>query len=89
MDTSTLTCAYNGTEDLNAIDKSSKVHLFVEDKAHLLKFSGFEFRQAVQSQTYILPCMPTHPEVNVSLWKQNERIVNDPYISFDPKVNML
>ena len=86
-DTGTLTCAYNGTEDLEAIDKSSGIHLFVEDKEHPLKNSGFDFLQVVQSQTFVLPCMPTHPDVIMSLWKQNRRIDrDDKYISYDPKV---
>ena len=44
-DTGTLICAYNGTSDLEAIDQSSKIHLFVEDKKHLLKYSGFDYLQ--------------------------------------------
>ena len=85
-DTNTLMCAYNGTSDLTAIDKSTPIHLYVEDKEHPLKYSGYEFLQVVQSQTFILPCMPTHPDVNVSLWKQGKPIVNSQYITFDPKV---
>lgn len=88
-DTGTLTCAYNGTEDLEAIDKSSKIHLFVEDKEHPLKMTGFEYFRPVQSSSFILPCIPTSPEVNVSLWRNNRRIVDDDYISFDQKVNRI
>lgn len=88
-DTGTLTCAYNGTTDLDAIDKSSNIHLFVEDKEHPLKMTGFEYFRPVQSSSFILPCIPTSPEVNVSLWRNNRRIVDDDYISFDPKVNTI
>ena len=88
FDTGTLICAYNGTSDLTAIDKSTKIHLYVHDKQHVLKFTGVEFLQVTQFQTFILPCMPTHPDVNVTLWKQDKLITNDEYISFDPKVNI-
>ena len=84
-DTGTLVCAYNGTTDLTSIDNSSKIHLYVEDKKHILKESGFDYMQAIQSETFVLPCMPTHPDVNLSLWRGGQR-VNDKYITFDPKV---
>ena len=64
----------------------SSIHLFVEDKEHLLKNSGFDYLQAIQTQTFVLPCMPTHPEVNVTLWR-NDKPVKDNYISYDPKVS--
>ena len=86
-DTGSLICAYNGTTDFTDIDNSSSIHLFVEDKRHLLKYSGFEFYQAVQSQTFIVPCMPTNPEVNVTLWKMGRQVELDTYIKFDPKVS--
>ena len=71
----------------SAIDKSTPIHLYVEDKDHPLKNSGYEFLQVVQSKTFIIPCMPTHPDVIVSLWKQGRRIeAGDQYITFDPKV---
>jgi hypothetical protein len=85
-DTGTLTCAYNGTADLTAIDNSSSIHLYVEDGQHLLKHSGFDFLQAVQYQTFILPCMPTRPDVNITLWRNGQRVYNDDHISYDPKV---
>ena len=88
-DTGTLICAYNGTHDLEAIDQSSSIHLYVEDKVHLLKNSGFDFLQVVQSQTFVLKCMPTHPEVEVSLWKNDRLVPEDDNISFDPKVGNL
>ena len=87
-DTGTLICAYNGTTDLTSIDNSSKIHLYVDDKTHILKFSGFDYMQAIQSETFVLPCMPTHPDVNLSLWRGGQR-VNDKYITFDPKVRIL
>ena len=58
----------------------------MEDKEHLLKNSGFDYLQAIQTQTFVLPCMPTHPEVNVTLWR-NDKLVKDNYISYDPKVS--
>ena len=88
QDTGTLICAYNGTTDLTSIDNSSKIHLYVEDKKHILKESGFDYMQAIQSETFVLPCMPTHPDVNLSLWRGGQK-VNDKYITFDPKVNSL
>ena len=90
-DTGTFTCTYNGTTDLASIDNSTSVHLYVDDSHHLLKTSSsMDFFHAVQSQTLILPCMPTHPDVNVTLWREGsyglERIYVSKYISFDPKV---
>ena len=91
-DTGTFTCTYNGTTDLDSIDNSTSVHLYVDDRNHLLRTtSSFDFLHAVQSQTLILPCMPTHPDVNVTLWRdgsrQPERVFMNQYISFDPKVS--
>ena len=90
MDTGTFTCTYNGTSDLASIDNSTKVHLYVDDGQHLLKDAGFNFFMVVQSQTFTLPCMPTHPDVNVTLWRGGgsglKRVFADKYISFDPKV---
>ena len=91
-DTGTFTCTYNGTTDLDSIDNSTSVHLYVDDRNHLLRTtSSFDFLHAVQSQTLILPCMPTHPDVNVTLWRDGnrgpERVFMDQYISFDPKVS--
>lgn len=90
-DTGTFTCTYNGTTDLDSIDNSTSVHLYVDDRNHLLRAtSSFDFLHAVQSQTLILPCMPTHPDVNITLWREGtrglERIFKSPYISYDPKV---
>lgn len=89
-DTGTFTCTYNGTTDLDSIDNSTSVHLYVDDRNHLLRTSGFDFLQAVQSQTLVLPCMPTHPDVNVTLWREGsggqKRVFISQYISFDPKV---
>ena len=89
-DTGTFTCTYNGTTDLDSIDNSTSVHLYVDDRNHLLRTSGFDFLQAVQSQPLILPCMPTHPDVNVTLWREGsggqKRVFMSQYISFDPKV---
>lgn len=90
-DTGTFTCTYNGTTDLASIDNSTSVHLYVDDSHHLLKTtSSMDFFHAVQSQTLILPCMPTHPDVNVTLWREGsyglERAYISQYISFDPKV---
>ena len=87
-DTGTLTCSYNGTYDINSIDNSSSIHLYVEDKSHLLKNSGFDYFTAKQTDSFILPCLPTHPEVNVTLWR-NEHLVKDKFITFDPKVRRL
>ena len=90
-DTGTFTCTYNGTTDLKSIDNSTSVHLYVDDRNHLLRTtSSFDFLHAVQSQTLVLPCMPTHPDVNVTLWREGtrglERVLMSQYISFDPKV---
>ena len=90
-DTGTFTCTYNGTTDLESIDNSTSVHLYVDDGHHLLKTtSSFDFLHAVQTETLILPCMPTHPDVNVTLWRDGsygkERVYMSQYISFDPKV---
>ena len=90
-DTGTFTCTYNGTTDLDSIDNSTSVHLYVDDRNHLLRAtSSFDFLHAVQSQTLILPCMPTHPDVNITLWREGtrglERVFKSPYISYDPKV---
>ena len=92
-DTGTFTCTYNGTTDLDSIDNSTSVHLYVDDRNHLLRTtSSFDFLHAVQSQTLILPCMPTHPDVNVTLWRDGsrrpERVLMNQYISFDPKVSI-
>ena len=92
-DTGTFTCTYNGTTDLDSIDNSTSVHLYVDDRNHLLRTtSSFDFLHAVQSQTLILPCMPTHPDVNVTLWRDGsrrpERVFMNQYISFDPKVSI-
>ena len=91
-DTGTFTCTYNGTTDLDSIDNSTSVHLYVDDRNHLLRTtSSFDFLHAVQSQTLILPCMPTHPDVNVTLWREGsggaQRVFMNQYISFDPKVS--
>ena len=66
--------------------------MYVDDGGHhLLAPSGttssFEFYSVVQSDTFILPCLPTHPDVNVTLWKGPERVHLDRYISFNPKVS--
>ena len=67
----------------------SQVHLYVDDGQHLLKHSGFEFFSVVQSDTFVLPCLPTHPDVNVTLWRgDSEQVILDRYISFDPKVSL-
>lgn len=85
-DTSTLKCVYNGTTDVSTLDNSSSIHLYVEDPQHLLKHSGFDFLQAVQSQTINLPCLPTHPDVNITLRRDGKLVHMDQFISFDPKV---
>ena len=85
-DTSDFTCTYNGTTDLSSIDNSTKVHIYVEDPKHLLTQMGYHFFMVVQSQTFTLPCTPTHPDINVTLWRAEERMEMDEYISFDPKV---
>lgn len=85
-DTGTFTCTYNGTTDLTSIDNSTKVHIYVEDPNHLLKETGYQFFMVVQSQTFTLPCMPTHPDINVTLWRGMKQLKMDRYISFDPKV---
>jgi hypothetical protein len=87
-DTGTFTCTYNGTVDISSIDNSSHVHLYVEDDAHLLKQAGVDFLQAVQSQSLVLPCQPTHPDVNVTLFREGSGPVNmdNKVVSFDPKV---
>ena len=55
-DTGTFVCTYNGTTDLNAVDNSTGVHLYVEDEQHLLKQSGVEFvsRTLVNLHKWIL-----------------------------------
>ena len=88
-DTGTFICSYNGTMDVSSIDNSSRVHLFVDDGQHLLKFSSFEFFRATQGSTFTLPCIPTMPEVNVTLWREatgSQQILPDQYLSYDPKV---
>ena len=74
--------------DLTSIDNSASVHLYVEDKEHLLKYSGLDFFYAVQRQTFILPCMPTHPDVNMTLLRNGQPVdLKDNYISYNPKVS--
>eukprot|EP00094_Tigriopus_californicus_P001194 TCALIF_01156-PA protein Name:"Similar to FLT1 Vascular endothelial growth factor receptor 1 (Homo sapiens)" AED:0.09 eAED:0.09 QI:607/0.8/0.66/1/0.8/0.66/6/0/928 len=86
-DTGTFICTYNGTVDTSSIDNSSSVHLYVDDGKHLMKNSGMDFLQAVQYETLILPCQPTHPEVNVTLIREGSGTVQmDKFVSFDPKV---
>ena len=89
-DTGTFICSYNGTVDLTSIDNSSNVHLFVDDGVHLLKYSSFEFFRATQGSKFTLPCMPTMPEVNVTLWREtsgHKQIFPDKYVSYNPKVS--
>lgn len=93
-DTGTFTCTYNGTTDLTSIDNSTSVHLYVDDSHHLLKETGVDFFHVVQRSTIVLPCMPTHPEVNVTLWREGSNGREEPvrvnkYISYDPKVRLL
>ena len=83
----TLFYFFQGTVDLTSIDNSASVHLYVEDKEHLLKYSGLDFFYAVQRQTFILPCMPTHPDVNITLFRSGQPVdLKENYISYDPKV---
>ena len=83
----TLFVFFQGTVDLTSIDNSASVHLYVEDKEHLLKYSGLDFFYAVQRQTFILPCMPTHPDVNITLFRSGQPVdLKENYISYDPKV---
>jgi len=91
-DTGTFVCAYNGTVDTaDSIDNATKVHLFVEDAAHPLKQTGLEFFHFVQSSKAVLPCLPTSPEVNVTLVRVDGgggQTVNvgRSGVSFDPTV---
>ena len=90
-DTGTFTCTYNGTIDLISIDNSSSVHLYVDDGVHLLKQSSYEFFVATQGSAFNLPCMPTLPDVNVTLWRETtttKQILPDKYVSFNPKVHV-
>ncbi len=60
-DTGTYTCTYNGTEDIDSIDNSTSVHLYVDNGVNLLRSTELQFGKAVQSASYTIPCMPTHP----------------------------
>ncbi len=85
-DTGTFVCTFNGTTDTDSIDNSTRVHLYVEDEEHLLKQSGVEILQLVHGDTAVLPCQPTHPDVNVTLVKVGS---SKPVqmVSYDPRVS--
>ena len=90
-DTGTFVCTYNGTRDTGSIDNSTRVHLYVEDDEHLLKQSGVEFLHFVQSTTAVIPCQPTHPDVNVTLRRDGSKRTVDlgGRVNFDPRVRLL
>ena len=87
-DTGTFVCTYNGTVDTASIDNSTRVHLYVDDGVHLLKQSGVTSLRAVQSESLVLPCQPTHPEVEVRLLRDGAgEVPLGKFVSFDPKVS--
>ncbi len=82
-------CTYNGTWDTQSIDNSTRVHLYVEDDAHLMKHSGVDMMGAVQSEAMILPCQPTHPQIKVKLYRNGGGEVKlGKFVTFDPKVGL-
>uniref|UniRef100_A0A0K2U975 Platelet-derived growth factor receptor-like protein n=1 Tax=Lepeophtheirus salmonis TaxID=72036 RepID=A0A0K2U975_LEPSM len=89
-DTGTYICVYNGTRNIEqATENVTSMHLYVSDDAHLLKKSGFEFLRAIQSEAFVIKCLPTHPEVDIILEKESVgRVDNrrDYFISYDPRV---
>ncbi len=95
LDTGTFVCTYNGTGSgpdaagSDSVDNSTRVHLYVEDERHLLRTTGVEFLQFVQSSRGVLPCQPTNPAVNVTLYRSGaERPVDMARgIRFDPRVS--
>jgi hypothetical protein len=89
-DTGTFICTYNGTADITSIDNSTRVHLYVEDDTHLMKHSGVDMMSAVQSETMVLPCEPTHPEVKIKLFRDGGGEVKmGKFVTFDPKVSAM
>ena len=88
LDTGTFVCTYNGTTDTTSIDNSTRIHLYVEDGTHLMKQSGVDFMQAVQFQPFTLPCQPTHPDVNVTLYRDGSgKVELSQFLTFNPKVS--
>lgn len=88
LDTGTFVCTYNGTTDTSSIDNSTRIHLYVEDGTHLMKQSGVDFMQAVQFQSFTLPCQPTHPDVNVTLYRDGiGKVELSQFLTFNPKVS--
>jgi hypothetical protein len=42
-----------------------------------------------QGETFTVPCMPTMPDINVTLWREmagSQQIHPDKYVTFNPKV---
>ena len=88
-DTGTFVCTYNGTVDTASIDNSTRVHLYVDDGVHLLKQSGVTSLRAVQSESLVLPCQPTHPEVEVRLLRDGAgEVPLGKFVTYDPKVSV-
>jgi len=90
-DTGSYRCSFNGSDDASGIDANTFIHIYVYDKVHLLTNDDFDFQQFVQYETAVIPCMPTHPNVSVSLELQDKGPIlpDNQYVQFNPKVGFL
>ncbi|CAG0881554.1 unnamed protein product [Darwinula stevensoni] len=73
-DTGYIRCMYEGTENLEAIENVTGIYLYVKDAEHLLVESGGgpKVIQVRQYKSVDIPCRPTSPEINVTIWRNQQ-----------------
>ncbi|XP_046395603.1 vascular endothelial growth factor receptor 1 isoform X2 [Ischnura elegans] len=87
-DTGYYYCHYQQTDDMEAVEEVDKIYVYVNDTKELLvntedPMQGFAMQ--TQYEPAIIPCRPTSPDVNVTLFKDGEMVpYESDFITFDP-----
>ncbi|XP_071035507.1 vascular endothelial growth factor receptor 1-like [Parasteatoda tepidariorum] len=96
-DTGFYICFYEGTTDFtSAVDNTTSIYVFINDPIHLFLensaiISGHLLIPLLQHRKSVIPCLPTSPDVNVTLWKTEseedvgEMVQTGTDITFDPR----
>ncbi|GLV35679.1 PDGF- and VEGF-receptor related [Carabus blaptoides fortunei] len=67
--------------------KSDSIYVYVRDDNHLALSPEFDVISATQYSTVVLKCLPTSPDVRVTLYDEDDTEIN--FVSYDPKAGFV
>ncbi|XP_071455264.1 vascular endothelial growth factor receptor 1-like isoform X2 [Hetaerina americana] len=91
LDTGYYHCHYRETTDMEAVEDVDKIYVYVNNTVQLLVHNvSYGLVMQIEYEPAIIPCKPTSPDVNVTLYKDGEVVpCSDDLVTYDPKKGFL